>query len=766
MARTVLHVIQSLEAGGAERVVVEYALAHDPERCSPVVCTIRGGGPLEDVLRSRGVPVHVLGRPGRMNPTPLVRLARLVRTHRPAVVHGHNFAGTSLAAAAAMVAGADGVVRTEHNVVVSNSRLRRTVSRLSSLREDAQIAVSDCVRRSHLADGRIGHRRFVTIWNGIDDSRLREARGEAALRAELGVADDGLLYLSVGSLTRQKNQSLLIEAAALMDDPRVVLAIAGKGPLRDELEKTIRARGLEHRVLLLGRRLDVPELLSAADAFVLSSVYEGLPITVLEAMAAGVPCIVSRVGGTPEVISDGESGVLVPPDDAEALAAAMQRLAGDDALRERLSAGARRVFERAFDAKHMVGRTEALYDLSCAGRADLATGDRLKVVFVIGQLGFGGTERQLVDLATRLDRDRFEPVVCSLTERGPMAQELDAAGVRVVALEKRPGVASGTLARLTSFLRAERPALLHTFLFSANWRGVVAGRVARVPVVVTSYRNVDIHGRRPLLFVERALSGMPDYVTANAKAVGRHVEKAHGIDADRIRVIYNGVDFERLRPRDAGHARRAGKTVVMIASLTPKKDPLAFVEVASSVADRCADVTFDVVGDGPLRGSMEELARSKGLGDRLRLLGQTKDVASVLAAADVSVLTSLKEGCSNVLLESMAVGVPVVVTDVGGNPELVEDGATGFVVPPGDPVALADRVVDILNDETLASSMGEAARRRARREFSTERMVERTTEFYRDAIGRSVPGLIEWVDTGAARRGAVQAKRGDDAGRR
>ena len=754
MARPVLHVIQSLEAGGAERVVVEYALAHDRERFSPIVCTIRGGGPLEDTLTRAGVPVHVLGRPGRMNPAPLLRLVRLVGRFDDPIVHGHNFAGTSLAAPAAVLAGACAVLRTEHNVVVSDSRIRRLVSRLAAARENAQTAVSDCVRESHLADGRIGPERFVTVRNGIDDARIRGAGSRDELRAELGIGEGRLLFLAVGSLTLQKNHALLIEAAQLIGDPRIVFAIAGEGPLRSEVERKIRDAGLEERVRLLGRRLDVPGLLRAADVFVLSSDYEGLPITALEAMAAGVPPVVTAVGGTPEVIVDGENGLLVPPRDPDALAGALRHLADDEVARTRLAEGARRTFEQGYRAEHMVRQTESLYELALCGRTRLAVDERIRIVYVIGQLGFGGTERQLVDLVTRLPKDRFEPVVCSLTDRGPMTDELLDAGVRVVSLDKRRGIGSGALARLVRFLKSERPALLHTYLFSANWRGVVAGRLARVPVVVTSYRNVDIHSKRALLTLERSLAGLPDYVTANAGAVGRHVEEAHGVDPKRIRVIYNGVDVERLRPTDVGRREPKGRTVVMIASLTTKKDPLSFVEAASSVAERLDDVIFDVVGDGPLRSDMERLAAERGLGERLRLLGQTRDIASVLASADVSVLTSLKEGCSNVLLESMAAGVPVVVTDVGGNAELVDDGVTGYVVPPRDPAAVADRVIGILENPSLASDMACAARERATSEFSTDRMVERTIEFYREAIGRSVPGLIEWVDICAARRAA------------
>ncbi len=752
MATPVVHVIQSLEAGGAEQVVVEYALGHDRARFTPVVCAIREGGPHDEALRSAGVPVHVLGRPGRLNPAPFLRLARILRSLDAPVVHGHNFAGTSLSAPAAMLAGAGAVVRTEHNVVVSDPKLRRLVSRLASVREDAQIAVSERVRASHVEAGRVAPDRFVTIRNGIGDERIRAACDRHSARRELGVDDRMLLILSVGSLTRQKNHALLIEAVARMNDPRVVLAIAGSGPLEESLRDAIGRAGLEGQVRLLGRRLDVPELMNAADMFVLSSNYEGLPITVLEAMAAGVPIVATAVGGTPEVVEDGVTGLLAPPGDAGALADAMSRIAADSETRKRLSAGARAAYEASFRAEHMVRQSEALYDVALSRRAHLAVGERLKIVFVIGQLGFGGTERQLVGLATRLPRDRFEPVVCSLTGSGPIGPELEAAGVRVITLQKRRGICSGTLARLAMVLRRERPALVHTFLFSANWRGLFAGKLARVPVIVTSYRNVDIHSMRPVVAMEHALSGIPDYVTVNAEAVGRFVARAHGIDGTRIRVIHNGVDVERLDAAGKPSVGRGGRTVVMIASLTEKKAPLDFVEAARSIADRLDDVHFEVVGDGPLRGPMEELVRRKDLDGRFRFVGQTAGVGAVLARADVSVLTSLKEGCSNVVLESMAVGVPVVVTDVGGNPELVEDGVTGFVVPPGEPRALAERVVRVLEDEATARDMGRAARERARREFSMERMVERTVEFYREAIGRTVPGLVEWTDICASRR--------------
>jgi glycosyltransferase involved in cell wall biosynthesis len=755
MAQPVVHVIQSLVTGGAERVVVEYARSHDRDRYAPVVCTVRGGGALEEDLERIGVPVHVLGRPGWMRPGPLVKLARILGSLESPIVHGHNFAGTSLAAPAAALAGAAAVVRTEHNVVATGSHLRWLVSRAAAVREDAQIAVSDCARASHVDAGRIGPERFVTVWNGIGEERVAASERRGAVRAGLGLDDETLLFLSVGSLTLQKDHRGLIEAAAKVRDPRVFIAIAGDGPLQEELSERIRSAQCGDRVALLGRRLDVPDLLRAADAFVLGSRFEGLPITVLEAMAAGVPCVATSVGGVPEAIDDGRTGLLVPAGDPDALAGAIDRLAGDGELREQLAAAARSTYEGAFRAEQMVRQSEALYEVACSRRADLASGERIKVVYVIGQLEYGGTERQLVELAGKLPRERFEPVVCSLTDEGPMAEELRKAGVRVVSLGKRRGVASGALGRLVRLLRRERPAVLHTFLFSANWRGVIAGRLARVPVVVTSYRNVDIHSRSVPIAVERLLSGWPDYVIVNARAVGEHVAAAHGVREDRVRVIYNGVDVARVERTRKSRPPGARRTVVMIATLTEKKDPLCFVEVAALVARRTDDVEFRLVGEGPLRERVEALARERGLGERFTAPGVTSDIGGVLESADVSVLTSLKEGCSNALLESMAAGVPVVVTDVGGNPELVEDGVTGFIVPPREPETLAERIIAILEEPPLAARMGRAARERALDRFSVDVMVGRTTEFYEEAIERAVPGLVGWVDISAARRAAA-----------
>jgi len=754
-----MHVIESLDPGGAERVVLELAAHRNAARFNVDVCCVVRRGPLADAVEELGVPVHVLSRRRRVDARAVLSLASLLRRRRIDVVHNHNFTGLSVGVPAAVLAGARAVVRTEHNVLVVGDVNRPALSRLAALRESAQVAVADAVRASHVSARRVPRGRFVTIRNGIDDARFSAADRAAVLR-ELDVPEGGLACLTVGSLTEQKNHANLVRAAALVSrDIAVTFLVVGGGPLRDGLERLIREAGVQDRVRLLGQRLDVPRLLGAADLFVLSSDWEGLPITVLECLAAGVPVLSTRVGGVPEVISDGASGFLVPPGDPGALAEAVERLARDPEARARAAAAGRRTYEARFTASKMARQTEALYELALSGRADLATGRRVKVLYVIGQLGYGGAERQLLELASRLPRDRFDPLVCVLSARGPLADSLEAAGVPVVSLNKRPGALSSATAGLIRLVRSERPAVIHSYLFSGNWRGLLAGRLTRVPLIVSSVRNVDIHGRLWMNLLERALACFVDRMIANAEAVKDYVTRAHWVARERVHVVHNGVSPERSSPAGAPATpvaeRGDGPTVVMVASLTKKKSPFTFLDAAVLVRERVPDARFLVVGDGPLRGELEERASLLGLSDAVTFAGETHDTPAVLAAADVSVLTSVKEGCSNVVLESMAAACPIVATAVGGNPELIVEGVTGFLVPTGDAAAVADRVARILTDGALGRRMGEAARERAMSTFGVERMVARTVEIYTTLLAGRVPGLIQWVDATAAREEAA-----------
>ena len=191
--------------------------------------------------------------------------------------------------------------------------------------------------------------------------------------------------------------------------------------------------------------------------------------------------------------------------------------------------------------------------------------------------------------------------------------------------------------------------------------------------------------------------------------------------------------------------------MAMIASLTPKKDHGTFLEAVRLITKDAPDARFRIIGDGALRDELADRVRSMGLSDVVELVGARNDVGALLSEIDVSVLTSLKEGCSNVVLESMAAACPLVVTDVGGNRELVEDGVTGYLVPPRDPAGIARRVLELLADPGLRRTMGETGRDRVLSRFTAGRMVDDTVAFYLSVLKQRVPGLEEWARLSAER---------------
>jgi glycosyltransferase involved in cell wall biosynthesis len=360
----VMHVIEAMVQGGAESLVIEHVRHAAPDVTS-IVCAINRGGPALDLARDAGAETLVLRRGGSLleRPAAILRLSRLMRERGVDVVNGHNPTGALTGTLAAALARSRVVVRTEHSVHYEgrHSAFYPPIERWMTRRAAAVICVCDAVRRSH-ADRQPGLAgRFVTIANGIGPAP--ETRGRAETRIALGVAPDTLLVLTVGSLTRQKAQHVLIRALAEVrrELPGVELAIAGDGPRRGELEALARELGIQDAVRFLGARGDVGDLMSAADLFVLSSEREGLSVTLLEAMRAGLPVVATTVGGCAEAIEPGRSGSLVPPGDPAALATAIAALARDPERRARMGAEGRARWSARFTAERMVRETEALY---------------------------------------------------------------------------------------------------------------------------------------------------------------------------------------------------------------------------------------------------------------------------------------------------------------------------------------------------------------------------------------------------------------------
>jgi glycosyltransferase involved in cell wall biosynthesis len=350
----VLHVIANLDTGGAQEVVRTLVPALADEGFRPVVATLRDG-PLREPLELAGVPVeviagrrHSLAAPHRALPE-LARLrrdlARVIARHEVAIVQTHLLRSLDfLVLSLRREPGLQGVLWTIHNArldlrddQVPTGRVQRMLLRpkrlayrsfyrLGARLGDGFVAVSDEVGSAIRREIRPPADRTITTVNAADTERYPASVDRSMARATLGIQDGQVFLLSVGKLMRQKGHADLIDAVHMLDDRKFVVLVAGEGELRADLEARIAAGGVGDRVRLLGIRRDVPELLAAADGFVLPSLWEGLPIALLEAMASGLPVLATRVSGTSQVVEDGVSGLLVPPGDPVRLADGLRLL--------------------------------------------------------------------------------------------------------------------------------------------------------------------------------------------------------------------------------------------------------------------------------------------------------------------------------------------------------------------------------------------------------------------------------------------------------
>jgi glycosyltransferase involved in cell wall biosynthesis len=366
----VLHVIDSMRQGGAESVVVEHARHAAPD-IDVFVCALNLGGPALEAAKDAGAKTFVLGKLAART-RGLARLTEIVRDERIDIVNGHNATGALYGTWAAFRGGARAVFRTEHTIHYGgrHSIFYPVLEPLITAFTRRVVCVCQAVLESHVSRLPWAARRFVTVANGAPPAP--HTRPREAVRSDLGLGPEDRLVLSIGSLTPQKAQHVLLEAfaRAAAQRPGARLAIAGEGPLRATLERAVTALGLEGRARLLGSRLDVPDLIEACDLFVLSSEREGLPMTLIEAMRGGRAVVSTRVGGTSEIVADGETGRLVPVGDAAALGAAIGSLLDDPAGAAAMGAAGRRRFGERFTAERMVRETEALYRRELATEAE------------------------------------------------------------------------------------------------------------------------------------------------------------------------------------------------------------------------------------------------------------------------------------------------------------------------------------------------------------------------------------------------------------
>jgi sugar transferase (PEP-CTERM/EpsH1 system associated) len=369
----------------------------------------------------------------------------------------------------------------------------------------------------------------------------------------------------------------------------------------------------------------------------------------------------------------------------------------------------------------------------------------VRVMHVMFALQPGGMEFGVIKIVNGLNPSRVRSSICSTAPAvGPMKSHV-APHVPVFELRRRAGNDPKLVWDLYRLFTRERPHVVHTHAWGTLLEGLLAARLARVPIVVHGeHGTLQLRGYQAR--IQRWAWGRTTAVLSVSRKLAERMARGTGFPHERIVTIQNGVDFSRFSPSLREAARHElglapmELTIGTAGRLVPVKDHANLIEALAILRDRDVAFTAVIAGEGPLRAEIEALIAARGLRTHVRLLGQRADVNRVFAALDVFVLPSKSEGMSNTILEAMASGVPTVATNVGGAEELVDDGVTGLLVPSQNCEALAGALGRMAASPGRRRAMGEAARVKAETEFSLDRMLGDYDALYVELAARAAGG--------------------------
>ncbi len=789
----VLQVVSDLGVGGGQEVVRTLARYLTEVDCIPVVVTLRDG-PLRADLERSGVTVEVLtGRTHSLTSLPAaIRELRQLRTDLAAVVARHRIEVIQthllrvldfLVLTLRAEPGVRRVFWTFHNARLGLRpdqlpahawllRPKRLMYRLlyfmAGRSVDGFVAVSDEVAAAVRADFHPPDRRVFTIPNGVDTERYGQLIDRKSVRERIGIPGDARVLIVVAKLMEQKGHVFLLSALPpiLERNPDLHVLLVGEGPLRSTLSANIGRLQEEARFHLVGNRRDISDLLAASDLFVLPSLWEGLPMALLEAMASGLPAVVTSVSGSGQVVVDGVSGLVVPPGDVEALSTAISVMLDEPDRAQQMGRAARERVEHSLQRAHP-GRSPR-GDVPRNNRMSSRTDGPLRLSYIIGTYPVltetfidrevetmleRGVDLEIVSI--RRPRATISASQLALSRRVRYLLPASVSGLiraHLSAMLRRPRAYFGTLAWLLTRRHAasrSRTALHFATGVYAAWvlrhrRGIhihahFVDRAATVALVAsrlldTTY-SVTAHAAeiyvRPVLLPERI--GQAAFAVTCTEYNRQHLASVVGpVVARRVMRLYHGLDLAAFAGMEGRPSESSGHLLLAVAQLKEKKGLRYLIEACRLLADRGYGFRCEIVGDGPLRGDLERLIGELELEDIVVLTGAMpfSEVLERYRHASAFVLPCVvasdgdRDGIPNSILEAMAAGLPVVSTPISGIPEVVRDGDTGLVVAPADAIAIADAVTRLFDDPDRAAQFGANGRALVHREFDLDRNVD------------------------------------------
>ena len=373
--------------------------------------------------------------------------------------------------------------------------------------------------------------------------------------------------------------------------------------------------------------------------------------------------------------------------------------------------------------------------------------DSIQTIHVIYRLDTGGLQNGIVNLVNNMDTSKFENIICCLTQGGDFEKRLNK-NIKVSKMFKKPGNDYQLYIKLIKYLKEIKPTIVHT----RNWAGmdgIIAAKMARVPIIIHGEHGFEIadlisQNRKRKFIRKLVLSTMVDKIVTVSKNLKNRLINEIKIKPEKIIHIPNGVDTNKFNiyrkefTRKKFGFKKEDFIIGIVARLDPIKNHKTLFFAFKEIVKNYPQVKLIIVGDGPLREELKEKSYQLGIKNKVIFMGERDNVPEILKTFDIFVLPSLNEGMSNTILEAMATGIPVIASNVGGNPELVIDGRTGFLFSPNDVESLVQKIKTYILHPELKQKHGYNARKRVEEKFSLDQMVRRYEELYLELVERKL----------------------------
>ncbi|OGX15230.1 MAG: hypothetical protein A2166_00375 [Omnitrophica WOR_2 bacterium RBG_13_41_10] len=738
----VLYIIDKMNIGGTQKHLLEVLRLIDRNKYEPHLCCLVKVGDLSQELEKLGIKPKVYNIKriyGYSGISSIISLAKYIKENRFDIVHTYLFLANIAGNLAARIAGTPVIISGRRDTGVPNEGkwYHNIAYRITHSFASRVICVSDAVADTVYKKEGVRKERILIIQNGIDLLRLSNGRLK---REDLGLKEDDFLVNMTGSFSWVKNHQFLLDAAPeiIRRNPKIKFLLVGEGELKQSILTRVKNLHLESNIIFLGKRPDSIELLKISDIAINLSFSEGSSNVLLEAMALRKPVVATDIPGNRELIVDKVTGYFVPLGDKERLTEIIVALSKDKTEVQKIGERAIIHIEANFRIEDKIKDLEFLY--SHLIHRDIFKKDRkIKALFLLTDaLNVAGAQRNIISIAKYLLTQGHEVFIAC--RRGVLVQDIAQAGIKYIEYDFHfkgiKGFQNCAQALQEMIVRHNfdviAPQSVRTAIVASSAVKHMSG--PSKPVIIANIYNIG--SKFYSLFAAPILNSTCDYVVFESNYERDRLIK-RGLCVNKTSVLYTGIDLEKFIPAEKYSAYASsygldnGHIVVgTIARLFPEKDIATLIRSMAIIKRKTDKVKLLIAGDGILKQNLKYMARRLGLENQVIFAGTQQDTEKFISLFDIFVLPSVRESFSLATREAMAMGKPIIMTEIGGAKEMIEDGKSGILVPARNPKELAERIKQLIFNSELRQSMGNQARLRAELLFDNKKWLKQTEEIY------------------------------------